>query len=194
MVKIFSLIRILIIHRYSLCSLHPFFYHFVDRKHLWFDVHVQSLLCEYYILGSYFDKAALAWEVIRLEYDKLINICLRYALNVKIRAADANMQRSKWRRYRVRMKHRVLRKKSQRKSIGRTFIVIPFVIEYISLLPVCMLLSLYVMFIYLCFMLFMSDNSPCSYCYLLTIPTLNIFYLILSYLILWYMKEISNKG
>ena len=41
--------------------------------------------------------------------------------------------------------------------------VVPF-----SLLSFCMLLLFYVTFVY--FMLFMSDNSPCGYCYLLTIP------------------------
>ena len=41
--------------------------------------------------------------------------------------------------------------------------VVPF-----SLLSFCMLLLFYVTFVY--FMLFMSDNSPCGYCYLFTIP------------------------
>ena len=41
--------------------------------------------------------------------------------------------------------------------------VVPF-----SLLSFCMLLLFYVTFMY--FMLSMSDNSPCGYCYLLTIP------------------------
>ena len=52
--------------------------------------------------------------------------------------------------------------------------VVPF-----SLLSFCILLLFYVTFVY--FMLSMSDNSPCGYCYLLTIPDVKW---ILSYLIL----------
>ena len=41
--------------------------------------------------------------------------------------------------------------------------VVPF-----ALLSFCMLLLFYVTFVY--FMLSVSHNSPCGYCYLLTIP------------------------
>ena len=63
--------------------------------------------------------------------------------------------------------------------------VVPFLRSF------CILLLFYVMFVY--FMLSMSDNSSCCYCYLLTLPDVKLFlsYLISSHLLLSYGIENS---
>ena len=67
--------------------------------------------------------------------------------------------------------------------------VVPF-----SLLSFCMLLLFYVTFVY--FRLSMSDNSPCGYCYLLTVPDVKWILSFLSFpffsFLLFIMKRIKS--
>ena len=65
-----------------------------------------------------------------------------------------------------------------------------------SLFVSCMLLLFYVTFVY--FMLSMSDNSPCGYCYLLTVPDVKwslsfLFFLFLFFSFLFFIM-IRNKS